>query len=147
MEPIFHRHVNAMCVGDKKTIFKMSPAALWEIHSFVDSLSRYCHNLQQSSILICIFLPNPLSTSKCLQYIIGADPGGGQGVWTLPGKSQEAIYFLRNTGMDPPPPSEKQLNPLGPFASWGRSVRPFVKYVDDKKNCQSPPNRIFWICA
>ena len=44
-------------------------------------------------------------------------------------KSQVAVGFLRNTGTDPR--LEKQLDPLGPIAFRGRSVRPSVKYVDD----------------
>ena len=40
------------------------------------------------------------------------------------GKSKVAICFLRNIGTDP---LEKQLDPLGPIASRGRSVRPSVK--------------------
>ena len=38
-----------------------------------------------------------------------------------------AIGFLRNTGTDP---LEKQLDPSGPIASGGRSVRPSLKYFD-----------------
>ena len=40
-----------------------------------------------------------------------------------PGKSQVDIGFLGNTGADP---TEKQLDPLGPIAFRGRSVRPSV---------------------
>ena len=36
---------------------------------------------------------------------------------------------LRNSGRDPP---RKAIGSLGPIASPGRSVRPTVKYVDDK---------------
>ena len=44
---------------------------------------------------------------------------------------QVAIGFLRNHGTDP---LKKQLDPLGPIASRGESIRfirPSVKYVDD----------------
>ena len=47
--------------------------------------------------------------------------GGGQGVWTPPGKSQVAVGFLRNSGMDQP---REALGSLGP-------VRPSVTYLDD----------------
>ena len=43
------------------------------------------------------------------------------------GKSQVAIGFLRNTGTDPYPPFEMQMDPLGPFASQGWSVPPSVQ--------------------
>ena len=46
------------------------------------------------------------------------------------GKSQVAIGFLRNSGMDPP---QEAIGPEGPIASRGRSIRPSVKYVDDSK--------------
>ena len=36
-----------------------------------------------------------------------------------PGKSQEAIGFLRNTGTDLP---REQLDPLGPTASRGKYI-------------------------
>ena len=45
-----------------------------------------------------------------------------------PGKSEVAIDFIGTTGADP---LEKQLDPLGPIACRGRSVRPSVIYVDD----------------
>ena len=50
------------------------------------------------------------------------DPGGGGGggVQDPPGKSPVAIGFLK-------------ILVWTPFQ--GRSVRPFVKYIDDKKNC------------
>ena len=46
-----------------------------------------------------------------------------------PEKSQLAIGFFRNTGTDPPS-LEEQFDPLGPNASWGRTIRPSVKYVN-----------------
>ena len=58
-----------------------------------------------------------------------SDPEGrGSECQDLPGKSQVAIGFLRNTGTDP---LKKKLDPLDPTASQGRFVRPSVKYVDD----------------
>ena len=60
---------------------------------------------------------------------------GGQGVWTPSGKSQVAIGFHRNTGMDP---QEKQLDPLGPIASRGRSILSSVKYVKKVVRTPSP---------
>ena len=45
-----------------------------------------------------------------------------------PGKSEVAKDFLINTGTDP---FEKQLDPMGPIAARGRSVRPSVEYIDD----------------
>ena len=68
-----------------------------------------------------------------------------RGSGSPPGKSQVAIGFLRNSGTDPPPPLEKQLYPSGPIASRGRSVGPFVIYVDDLKNKRTPRDGIFWI--
>ena len=55
---------------------------------------------------------------------------GGQGGPCPPPseKPKEPIGFLRNTSLDP---LEKQLDPLGPIASKGRFIQPFVKYVDD----------------
>ena len=59
----------------------------------------------------------------------GSRGGGGQSVRTpTPVNFQVAICFLRHTGTDP---LEKQLDPSGPTASWGRSVSTSVKYVDD----------------
>ena len=43
-------------------------------------------------------------------------------------------------------PLDKQLNPLDPIASQGKSVRLSVKYVETKKSLRTP-DRIFWICA
>ena len=61
---------------------------------------------------------------------MGGSRGGGAGGPDPPplGKSQVAICFLRKSGTDP---LKKQLDPMGPIASRGRSVRPSVKYVDD----------------
>ena len=81
------------------------------------------------------------------KYFACVDPEGRGGAWTggpdPPGKSQVAISFLRNTGMNPP---------------QGRFVRPSIKYVDDsknkpqknKKNPLGPPEnflvlRMFWV--
>ena len=52
----------------------------------------------------------------------------GQGAQTPPGKSQGAIGFRRNTGMNPPL--------KGPIASGGRFVWPSVLMT--KKCCQDP---------
>ena len=46
----------------------------------------------------------------------------GAGVSDLSEKSQVAIYFLRNTGMD---------LPLEAIASQGRFIPPSVKHIDD----------------
>ena len=54
-----------------------------------------------------------------------ADPDRGP-----PEKSQVAMGFLRNSRTDT---LDRQLDPLGPIASPGMSVRPSVKYVDDFK--------------
>ena len=52
---------------------------------------------------------------------------GGRGSG-LPGKSQVAIEFLRYTSTDP---LEKQLDPLVPISSRGRSIWLAVKYFDE----------------
>ena len=70
-----------------------------------------------------------------LHWMTCADPEGGQGVLTPSGKSQVAIGFHRNTGMDP---QEKQLDPLGPIASRGRSILCSVKYVKKVFRTPSP---------
>ena len=44
------------------------------------------------------------------------------------GCPQVSIGFLKNSGIDP---LEKHLDPLGPIASRGLSVRPSEKYIDD----------------
>ena len=46
---------------------------------------------------------------------------------------------LRNSGMVWNP-FEKQLDPLGPIASRGKSVRPSVKYVGNLKTTLSGPS-------
>ena len=56
----------------------------------------------------------------------GSRGDGGRGSGP-PAKSQVAIGFIRNAGVDT---LEKQLNTLGPIASQGRFVHPSVKYVD-----------------
>ena len=65
-----------------------------------------------------------------------ADPeragGGGQGIRPPHlEKSEVAIVFLRNSGTTPPP--------LSPTASQGRSIQPFVKYVNEKTMWSGPP--------
>ena len=74
-------------------------------------------------------------------YIHGQIQRGG-GVWT-PLESHKlrntcmdplgSNWSLKNTGTDtpPPPPPKKQLDPLDPIASRGRSVQPSLKYFDD----------------
>ena len=42
-----------------------------------------------------------VSMRSVQSFIKKADPEGGQGVWSPPGKSQVAIGFLRNTSTDP----------------------------------------------
>ena len=49
----------------------------------------------------------------------------------------------KNTGADSPNeaiwPIGSQFDPLGPIASWGMTLQPSVKYVDDlKKIIQDP---------
>ena len=68
--------------------------------------------------------------------------GGGSETTFLPGKSQDAICFLRNTGTDSTPTpiptsSEKQL---GHITSLVRSVRPSMKHVDEHKSQDPPPS-------
>ena len=76
--------------------------------------------------------------------------------------SQENGHIQRgDRGLDPPPlenlkllyvyldilvltPLDKQLNPLGPIASQGKSVRLSVKYVETKRSFRTP-DRLFWI--
>ena len=53
---------------------------------------------------------------------------GREGV-RVPGKSQVAIGFFRNSGTHPLP--EKQLGPSGPITSRRRFVWPSVKYAGD----------------
>ena len=65
---------------------------------------------------------------------MGGSREGGQGVQT----PKVATGLLRNSGTDP---LEEQLNPTGPIASRGRSVRASVKYVYTKMS--GPLNRIF----
>ena len=57
----------------------------------------------------------------------------GRGSRPPPGKLQVAICFLGNSSTDQP---GEATGP--PIASRERSVRPSVKYVDDKKSCQDP---------
>ena len=64
----------------------------------------------------------------------GWDRGSG-----TPGKSQVAISFLRHLDIQLQTPIEKQLDPSGPIASRGRSVRPSVKYVDNLKQFSGYP--------
>ena len=70
--------------------------------------------------------------------------GGGAGVRSPPGKSQVAIFSLKKLVRNP---HEKQLDPImGPIASRGSSVRPSVKYVNEKKKKKKksgPPLRNF----
>ena len=61
----------------------------------------------------------------------GGQGAGDQNPPPQPGKSQVAIGFLRNSGTDP---LEKQLDPMGPIASKGRSVRPSKNCDDDYEN-------------
>ena len=58
---------------------------------------------------------------------MGGSRGETGGQDHLPGKSRVAIGSLRITGTDT---LEKQLNPLDPIASGGRSVRFSVKYFE-----------------
>ena len=55
-----------------------------------------------------------------------------------PSPDHKLLYIslgIISTGTDP---LEKQLDPLGPFAPRGRSVRPSVKYVDYQKKFSDP---------
>ena len=79
-------------------------------------------------------IKNPEERFSCCE--IWADTEAGHGVRTPPppGISQVAVGFLTNIGTDLPqeaigPFLKKQLDHLGPIASWGRSVRPSVKHV------------------
>ena len=58
-----------------------------------------------------------------------ADPDGGQRLDPTPGKSQVAICFLRNTGMD---------HLRGSDNSRGRSVWPAVEYVNKTTTASGP---------
>ena len=51
--------------------------------------------------------------------------GEGQGIWTR-WKITSGYRFLLKYGM---------------------SVRPSVKYIDEQKSIQGPPDRVFWIHA
>ena len=62
---------------------------------------------------------------------MGGSRGGDRGSGLHPVKSDVFIGFLSNFGT-------KQLDPLCPIACRGRSVRPSVKYVDDKTTYQDP---------
>ena len=79
-------------------------------------------------------------------YSTCADPkgrGGGQGVRT-PLENHKLLYISLEILVRIP--LEKQFDPSGPTASWGRSVWPSVKYNDDyKKVFRTPPDEFFWI--
>ena len=60
-----------------------------------------------------------------------------------PGKSQVAICFLWNAGMDTP---QEATGPLCPITSRGRSIEPLWNMLNTfKKKIQDPPDEIFWI--
>ena len=64
-----------------------------------------------------------------------ADPQGERGPHPDPGKSQVAIGFLRNTGMDLP-----QEGPICFLREVHMaSCEIAVKYVDENLQCQDPP--------
>ena len=51
-----------------------------------------------------------VSMTSVQSFIKWANPEGGQGVWTPPGKSQVAIGFLGTTGTDSP---QEAIGPHG----------------------------------
>ena len=61
-------------------------------------------------------------------FTMGGSRGEGGSESGSPGKSQVAIGFLRNTGMDL---TREAIGPEGPIASRGRIVRQSVKYADN----------------